>query len=214
MITSRSLISFLTKGLGLVLAGWVSLGPSRAQQAAPANPGAAVVANIDASRVSNPISKYLYGGFIEHGGALMYRSLWAELIDDRKFYFPITSQEAQPATPAATNVMRAPLRKWHPVGPVDAVVMDPAEPFVGSQSPRIQLTSDMPHGIGQSGFALVKDKQYAGRIYLRGSADAKVKVSLIWGPGPDDRQTIALGQLTNAYRKLPLSFKAKADATS
>src|SRR5450432_2131574 len=108
MIISRSLISFLTKGLGLVLAGWVSFGPTgsrtQAQQAAPAATGAAVVANIDTGRVGPPISKYLYGGFIEHGGALMYRSLWAETIDDRKFYFPITSKDAQPAAPASTSV--------------------------------------------------------------------------------------------------------------
>ncbi len=206
------------KILGAVLAAWFLFGlngsRAQAQQPVAANTGAAVVANIDASQVSEPISKYLYGGFIEHGGALMYRSLWAEMIDDRKFYFPITSKDTQPAAPASTSVMRAPLRKWYPVGPDDAIVMDNAEPFVGVQSPRIQLSSGTPRGIVQSGFSLVKDKQYSGRIYLRGSADAKVKVSLIWGAGPDDRQTISLGPLTNAYRNFPLSFKAKAGATS
>src|SRR6185437_5648967 len=52
----------------------------------------AVIANIDTTRTGAPISKYLYGGFIEHGGALMYRSLWAEMIDDRKFYFRSTQK--------------------------------------------------------------------------------------------------------------------------
>jgi len=174
----------------------------------------AIVANVDITQVGAPISKYLYGGFIEHGGALMYRSLWAELIDDRKFYFPINSKDAQPAAAAATNVMRAPLRKWHPVGPDEAIVMDTAEPFVGSQSPRVTLSGDTPQGISQSGFALVKGKQYVGRIYLRGGAAAKVKVSLIWGPGESDRQTISVGPLSNGYRKFPLSFAAKADAAS
>jgi alpha-N-arabinofuranosidase len=218
MSKNRSNLPSLTRGFGVILAGWLLLGSNettaQVQQLVPANPGTAVVANIDAGQVGAPISKYLYGGFIEHGGALMYRSLWAEMLDDRKFYFPITSKDAQPTAPTSTSVMRAPLRKWRPVGPDDAIVMDTAEPFVGSQSPRIQLTSDAPHGVSQSGFSLVKDKQYSGRIYLRGSADAKVKVSLIWGPGPDDRQSISLGSLSNTYRKLPLSFKAKADATS
>src|ERR1035437_9814959 len=216
MSTDSSQRATTRKALGVVLAVWLLFGPNGsrtyAQQPIPADTGAAVVANIDAGHVGPPISKYLYGGFIEHGGALMYRSLWAEMIDDRKFYFPITSKDAQPAAPASTSVMRTPLRKWRPVGPDDAIVMDNAEPFVGSQSPRINLNSDMPHGIGQSVFSLVKDKQYSGRIYLRGTANAKVKVSLIWGPGQDDRQTISLGPLTNAYRKYPLLFKAKSDA--
>ena len=32
--------------------------------------------------------------FIEHIGPLIYRSLWSEMLDDRKFYFPITSKES------------------------------------------------------------------------------------------------------------------------
>ena len=58
--------------------------------------------NIDTQQVAAPISKYLYGGFIEQGGTLIYRSLWSEMIDDRKFYFPISSQEApEPASASA-----------------------------------------------------------------------------------------------------------------
>ncbi|HEY5056588.1 MAG TPA: alpha-L-arabinofuranosidase C-terminal domain-containing protein [Acidobacteriaceae bacterium] len=204
-----SRMSSFGKIIGVVLAGWAISAGVRAQAQQPA-----IVANIDTSRVDAPISKYLYGGFIEHGGALMYRSLWAEMIDDRKFYFPMNSRDALPATPAPTNAMRAPLRKWHPVGPDDAIVLDTAEAFVGSQSPRVELSADTPHGISQSGFALIRDKQYVGRIYLRGTAGAKVKVSLIWGNGPNDRQTISFNALTNTYRKYPLAFQSKADAPS
>ena len=48
-------------------------------------------ATIDAQTTSPPISKYLYGQFIEHIRNTMYNSLWAEMLDDRKFYFPITA---------------------------------------------------------------------------------------------------------------------------
>ena len=34
--------------------------------------------------------------------------------------------------------------------------MDKDQPFVGDQSPRIELDSATPHGIRQTGFALVK----------------------------------------------------------
>ena len=207
-------LSSLSRKFGVALGSFVMVGLGvtavAAQEAAPSGSGGIIDVNVDATQVQAPISKYLYGGFIEHGGALMYRSLWAEMIDDRKFYFPITSKDAQSAAPAATNVMRAPLRKWRPIGPDDAIVMDTSQPFVGNQSPRIQLASDTPHGIRQSGFSLVKDKQYTGRIYLRGRPRMKVNVSLVWGPGGDERQTISIGPLTENYRSYPLLFKANA----
>ncbi len=147
---------------------------------------------VDAQQTAAPISKYLYGGFIEHGGTLMYRSLWSEMLDDRKFYFPITSKDAAAPAPTSNNPFRMPPRKWRPVGPDEVVVMDKDQPFVGSQSPRITLDSSTPHGIRQSGFALVNGKQYTGRIYLRGTPGSKVKVTLIWGDGAGDRQTVFL----------------------
>ena len=86
--------------------------------------------------------------------------------------------------------------------------MDKDQPFVGDQSPRIELDSSTPHGIRQSGLALVKGKKYIGRIYLRGTAGSKVKVALIWGDGENDRQTISFAALTDDYKKFPLSFTA------
>jgi hypothetical protein len=64
---------------------------SPAPDAVPATP-AAVKATIDASRTFTPINPNLYGMFIEHAGGLVYGSMWAEMLADRKFYYPITSQ--------------------------------------------------------------------------------------------------------------------------
>ena len=55
---------------------------------------------VDTQQTSDPVSKYVFGSFIEHIGTLIYRSMWAELLDDRKFYFPITSTDLADATPA------------------------------------------------------------------------------------------------------------------
>src|SRR5208283_1928567 len=77
----------------------------------------------------------------------------------------------------------------------------------------IELDLATPHGIRQSGLALVKGKQYTGRIYLRGTPGSTVKVSLIWGEGANDRQTLSFAALTNVYKKFPLSFTGKADAS-
>src|ERR1700678_2920580 len=59
-------------------------------------PPAPVIASIDASKQSPPISKYLYGMFIEHIGSLINHGLWSEMLDDRKFYFPIKSGDPHP----------------------------------------------------------------------------------------------------------------------
>ena len=181
-----------------------------AQQAAPPVPSQLKV-TIDTQQTSAPVSKYIYGQFIEHIGSTMYSSVWAEMLDDRKFYFPIKAEAAEAKPQSEGGPFRMRMRKWHPVGPEAEVVMDKEKPFVGDQSPRIELDSATPHGIRQSGLALVKGKQYTGRIYLRGTPGSKVKVSLIWGAGENDRQTVSFAALTNEYRKLPLSFTAKAD---
>jgi alpha-N-arabinofuranosidase len=181
-------------------------------QAAAAPPPEPIVATIDTTKVGQPISKYEYGMFIEHIGSLIYRSLWSEMLDDRKFHFPISSKETEAAGRAQGGPMRRmQLRQWRPVGPDEVVVMDKDHPFVGDQSPRIQLDLSTPHGIRQSGIALVKGKRYTGRIYLRGTPGSKAKVSLIWGGGADDRQTISFATLPDLYKKFPLSFTAEAD---
>jgi alpha-N-arabinofuranosidase len=184
-----------------------------AQQAGPAVPDPLRV-TIDTQQTSAPVSKYLYGQFIEHIGNTMYSSLWAEMIDDRKFFFPITPEEPKPAAqPEGGPFMMTP-NKWRPIGPVESVVMDKEKPFVGDQSPRIALDSTTPHGIRQAGLALVNGKKYTGRIYLRGTPGSKVTVSLIWGAGENDRQTITIPALASEYKKFPLAFTAKADSTN
>ena len=68
-------------------------------------PGAAekrIAVTVDAAKTGAPISPYLYGQFIEHIGDTVNRSLWAEMIDDRKFYYTIDSK-----TPAPRALARA-----------------------------------------------------------------------------------------------------------
>jgi alpha-N-arabinofuranosidase len=180
-------------------------------QAAAQTSSKTIVANIDTTRVSEPVSKYEYGMFIEHIGSLIYRSLWSEMLDDRKFYFPITSKEPSPAPDRGGGFRGMQLRKWHPVGPDEVVVMDKDQPFVGDQSPRIHLDPGAPHGIRQSGIALVTGEKYTGRIWLRGTPGSKAKVGLIWGEGANNRQTISIAALADVYTKFPLSFTSQGD---
>ena len=169
------------------------------------------IANIDAGQTADPVSKYIFGMFIEHIGKTMYGPLWAEMLDDRKFYFPITSTETAPAN-QRRGFPGMEMRKWRPVGSDEDVVMDKEKPFVGEQSPRIQLDPAAPHGIRQSGLALVKGKQYLGHIWLNGTTGSKVHVDLIWGADRKSRQVVSIPALSSTYAKYGLHFTAPVDS--
>jgi len=172
-----------------------------------------IVANIDTAHAAPPVSKYVFGMFIEHIGKTMYGPLWAEMLDDRKFYFPIQSTETDSEKRQRRGFPGMEMRKWRPVGPEEDVVMDKEKVFVGEQSPRIQLDAATPHGIRQSGLALVRGKRYIGHIWLRGTADSKVKVVLIWGTDSKDRETVSIPALSSTYSKYLFHFAAPADAS-
>jgi alpha-N-arabinofuranosidase len=197
-----------------LLVGALCLGPlaSAAQQAA-LMPPERLVANIDTRQTATPVSQYVFGMFIEHIGSTMYRSLWAEMLDDRKFYFPIVAKDPEPKEPESPMARLMRLRKWRPVGGDDVVAMDKEAPFVGDQSPRVTLDAEAPHGIRQAGLALVNGKEYAGRIVVKGTPGAKIQVALVWGSGENERQIVPLDAVTSDYATAPLSFVSEADAS-
>jgi alpha-N-arabinofuranosidase len=204
--------TLMAAGAALVLGCTLARG---AAQENPPTPPQQLTVNIDTAQTAQPVSPYEYGMFIEHIGSLIYRSLWSEMLDDRKFYFPIKPEEPQAAAPAQGGPFRnMQPRKWHPIGPAEAVTMDKEQPFVGEQSPRIELAGASPHGIRQSGFTLVKGKKYTGHIWLRGTPGAKVKVALVWGESASDRQSVTLAALSSAYKELPFSFTSGADTNA
>jgi alpha-N-arabinofuranosidase len=170
----------------------------------------AVNVTIDASNAGAPISKYVYGQFLEHIGSLVNNGIWAEMLDDRKFYYPVSSRPpAEPASPSQSR--RAALRRWTPVGGDEFVTMDAERPYVGDHTPAVKMSLEQAHGIQQTGLALRKGKTYAGRIVLAVSAGTTVKVSLVWGPAASDRQTIAMNPSGPGYVKVPLRFQAGGD---
>lgn len=201
-----------TATIALLAAATLGIIASAGAQQQDAEKPAAIVATVDAGQTAPPVSKYEFGMFIEHIGPLIYRSLWSEMLDDRKFYFPITSQET--ATPQQGGGFRGmQLRKWRPVGPEAAVTLDADHPFVGDHSPRIALDGATARGIQQTGLSLMKGKKYVGHIWLRGTPGSKVQVALTWGTGDRDRQTLSFASLTETYRKFPLAFTAGADSS-
>ncbi|NIA28605.1 MAG: alpha-N-arabinofuranosidase [Actinobacteria bacterium] len=165
-----------------------------------------LAAVIDVRATGVPIHRYLYGQFIELFRNNFEGGLWAEMLGDRKFFYPVNSSKKQVPINTRKNIGR-----WWPVGPDEFVVMDKKNAYVGEHSPRIKLESNTPHGIRQGALALRKDASYTGRIILSSDAGAKVKVSLVWGPAPNERQTVVFNSLTHEYNKYPLNFTAGGD---
>jgi len=166
--------------------------------------------SIDASKTGPPISKYIYGQFLEHIGGIVNNNIWAEMLDDRKFYYPINSHP--PAQPTGPSFRRVTLRHWMPIGADEFVTMDTDHPFVGDHTPLVKLNPTEAHGFQQSELAVRKGKSYTGRVVLAGSPGTIVKVSLIWGDTPDDRQSISINKVGPEYRKVSLNFQARADS--
>ena len=169
-----------------------------------------VNATIDASKTGAPISKYIYGQFLEHIGSIVNSGIWAEMLDDRKFYNPVTSKlPAEPEGPEWRRRM-AP-RHWMPVGAGEFVTMDAKRAYTGDHSPAVQLSRTEARGIQQAGLAVRKGKAYAGRVALAGTAGTVVKVNLVWGKADGDKQTAAVSIAGTGYQKYPLRFVAQAD---
>ena len=178
--------------------------------------GQPVTANIDASKTAAPISPYLYGQFLEHAGSLIYSSLWCEMLDDRKFFYDVTNHVAEDPNagrrggfggfPGRRNVGPG---RWNPVGPMDSVVMDSSNPFVGDHTPLIQLAGNEPRGIRQTGINFTHGFEYQGRIQLAGDSGIKVSINIVWGTNADAvHQTIPIGKPGRNYKKFAFSFKA------
>ena len=160
---------------------------------------------IDAGNIGEPISPYIYGQFIEHLRQVIDGSIWAEMLDDRKFFYPVSSAET--LSPRNTRKMK----RWKPVGLDEFIVMDRQNAYVGEHSPLIKLDEGTPHGLLQTGLVLLKGREYTGRIVLSGNPTAKVRVSLAWGPNPEDRQTIVVENLMSRFEKFFLNFTSQAD---
>lgn len=161
---------------------------------------------VDASKTAAPIQQDLYGFFSEFLSNMYDHGLWAEMISDRKFFYPVDSNPKQ--TPP--NSRRFDTR-WSPVGADSDIVMDASDAYVGAHSPRILLDASTPHGIRQQGLGLKSGKQYTGRIILAADPGARISVSLIWGSNPGDRQTLPVQSVGTEYAKYPLTFTAGAD---
>jgi len=174
--------------------------------------GAPVAVRIDAAERATPVSPFLYGMFIEPIGNLVARSLWAEMLDDRKFYADVrpASEDPEPVS-SRGGPPGIEYRKWRPLGGDGAVAMDRTDPLVGRQSPSIAV-ADQPRGLVQGGIGIADGRRYVGSIWFSGDPTAKVEVALVWGDAPSEREAIVLPASSAGWRKAEFAFTGSADS--
>jgi alpha-N-arabinofuranosidase len=183
----------------LVHSGWAR-GASSAGQAPPGAQASHELkpeVTVDVTKTRAPMSKYIYGQFIEHLGRCIYGGIWAEMLEDRKFYYTVGSKESP----------------WKPIGDPASVTMNKAKPFVGVHTPDVRLTGGAPGGIVQGDLGVVAGRRYTGRIVLAGDpAVAPVRVTLAWGDGPSERESVIVTSLDPEFKTLP--FMLTSEKTS
>ena len=170
------------------------------------NAAESISLKIDPAKTGAPISPYIYGQFIEHLGRCIYGGIWAEMLEDRKFYFPITAEYApyRSLTDTAYPVVGA--SPWQIIGEPAAVTMVKENAFAGRPSPRLRSGA----GIRQLDLGVVAAKNYTG--YLLANAlgnNAEIEVVLSWGPTAEERASTRLKFSGKEFSKQTFEFTPK-----
>jgi uncharacterized protein len=168
---------------------------------------------INTAKTKEPISKYIYGQFIEHLGRCIYGGIWAEMLEDRKFFFPITDDYKPWGTDKdpqwnAGEYKYLKASPWKVIGPAGTVTMDTNNPYVGRHTPVITMPGDSNEaGISQEGLVIVKNKGYTGRIILAGDKFAG-HVIVRFVPDKGDTISIDVSRITPEFKTYLFAFTA------
>ncbi len=163
---------------------------------------------IDAAKRRPEISPFIYGQFIEHLGRCIYGGIWAEMLEDRKFYFPIEKNYDPYKSLQDTAFPVVGASPWEIIGDPGGVVMTTEAPFVGEQTPQVAAGS----GLRQHDLGVVAGKSYVGYIWLKAAEDGAgpVEMALVCGDESAKRQTHQIDQLSGEYQKFDFTFTADA----
>ena len=176
------------------------------------------VVSIDISDTGQPIEKYIYGQFIEHLGRCIYGGIWAEMVEDRKFYYPVEEDFEPFATATDPFWGTGPYQylnasPWEIIGDGENVQMELSEPYTGEHSVNVFVPGDgSAAGIRQYGLGLVQGKQYTGRIILKGeSASLPIIVRLSSG---DKNIEVPVSEMGPEYHAAAFEFESPFSSDS
>ncbi len=146
---------------------------------------------IDARKEGAPVSKYIYGQFIEHLGRCIYGGIWAEMLKDRKFFLRPGAKKSP----------------WRVLGGGGALAMDEKDPFCGKWAPRITPPGGEEAGLVQDDLALLEGKEYAGRAWISAGAGIEaVRIRLAWGEGKGGSASLVVERPGPQWKKVTFRF--------
>lgn len=141
---------------------------------------------------------YIYGQFIEHLGKCIYGGIWAEMIEDRKFFFMPADRQSP----------------WTLEGSKENLGTDIQNSYVGEHTPILTNKPDSQVILKQDGLGLKKDMSYSGRIVLKSSGIKAVDIILSWGDSNEEKATYSINNPDPGYSTYPIAFQSPIDCTN
>ncbi|MBN2685670.1 MAG: hypothetical protein JXR40_10350 [Pontiellaceae bacterium] len=166
---------------------------------------------LNLSQTGEPIEPFIYGQFIEHLGRCIYGGIWAEMLQDRKFYFPITEEYDPYKDLLDTDFPVVGASPWEIIGKTKGLTMVEEDSFVGEFTPCIEKGT----GIRQHDLAIEKGESYDGYIWLKNASTERSEVVVTFAADADGKkQDVSKTFIVPAgdYEKFPFSFEAKSDS--
>ncbi|MFC1840505.1 alpha-L-arabinofuranosidase C-terminal domain-containing protein [Thermodesulfobacteriota bacterium] len=166
-----------------------------------------ITVKLDLKDQGEKINPFIYGQFIEHLGRCIYGGIWAEMLEDRKFYFPVTEKYEPYVNLTDTDYPVVGASPWEIVGDSSLVTMVEEDSFVGDHTPLLKEGAV----IRQNDLGIVSGKKYAGYIWLRPDSKGKtrVKVSLEFSGDRSASKVISLKR--HEFKKIEFEFISVED---
>ncbi|MFD2035009.1 alpha-L-arabinofuranosidase C-terminal domain-containing protein [Belliella marina] len=147
--------------------------------------------NIDLTVQKAPMEAYIYGQFIEHMGKCIYGGIWAELLEDRKFYY----------APGAKN---SPWKIWG-----SKISHDSNYKYSGNPTPLLDLSADQEQGLEQRNLKF-KAKAYEGYFLL--DIPDNVEPEVFWLSGDQKHAAeITSKEKSEGHTKVAFSFQPSGE---
>ncbi len=165
-----------------------------------------VTVKLNLKKQGAKINPFVYGQFIEHLGRCIYGGIWAEMLEDRKFFFPITENYKPYVDLTDTDYPVVGASPWEIDGDGSLVTMVEDDSFVGDHTPHLEKGA----AIQQHDLSVVSGRKYVGYIWLKPGSKkrgARVKVSL--GPGGNPNTSKVISLRPGTYKKKAFEFLSR-----
>jgi len=174
--------------------------------------------SIDVSETGPVIEKYIYGQFIEHLGKCINGGIWAEMVEDRKFYYPVKEDFNPLGTASDPFWNTGPYQylqasPWEIIGKGENVQTDRENPYTGEFAVRVKAPGDgTAAGIRQYGLGLIQGKKYSGHIVLSGE-NSSLPVILRLSAG-ENHLEVPMEEISPEYHSASFAFESPFSSDS